>query len=126
MNIIGQVFLILGGIFYALGGFGVFRMPDVYNRAQAGTKATTLGTFSVLVGTMFFMPAWTGKLILILVFVAITNPVGSSTLMRSAYKSGIKPKDLVTDDLYMFYDLSEQEDYQTDEVTEEIINKEVL
>lgn len=91
MEIIGQVLLIIGALFYALGGLGLLRMPDVYNRAQAGTKATTLGTFSVLLGAMFYEPTWTPKLLLILVFVAITNPVGSSTLIRAAYRSGVKP-----------------------------------
>jgi len=91
MTIIGNILLIISGLFYALGGLGLFRMPDVYNRAQAGTKATTLGTFSALLALCFFFPAWTPKLILLLVFVAITNPIGSSTLLRSAYKSGLKP-----------------------------------
>lgn len=90
MNYIGHVFLIISGLFYALGGLGLLRMPDVYSRAQAGTKATTLGTFSALVAACFYMPAWTPKLLLILVFVAITNPVGSSTILRSAYRSGVK------------------------------------
>lgn len=103
MNTIGHALLIIGGLFYALGGLGLVRMPDVYNRAQAGTKATTLGTFSVLIGAAFFMPIWSAKLLLILVFVAVTNPVGSSTIIRSAYKTGVRPALMVTDDLQAFY-----------------------
>lgn len=104
MIIVGKILLVISGLFYALGGLGLFRMPDVYNRAQAGTKATTLGTFSALVGACFFFPAWTPKLLLILVFVAITNPVGSSTLLRSAYKNGIKPEQAKVDALKEFYE----------------------
>lgn len=103
MNIIGHILLIIGGLFYALGGLGLVRMPDVYNRAQAGTKATTLGTFSALIAACFYFPAWTPKLLLILVFVAITNPVGSSTIIRSAYRSGIKPYQASVDELEDFY-----------------------
>jgi len=91
MKIIGDILLIISGLFYALGGLGLLRMPDVYNRAQAGTKATTLGTFSTLIALCFYFPEWSPKLILILVFVAITNPVGSSTILKAAYKSGHKP-----------------------------------
>ena len=120
MNIIGQALLIIGGLFYALGGLGLVRMPDVYNRAQAGTKATTLGTFSVLVGAMFFMPVWTAKLVLILIFVAVTNPVGSSTIIRSAYKSGVEPARAIVDDLEGFYAPNELESIE--DIEEQKIN----
>lgn len=103
MNYVGHVLLIISGLFYALGGLGLLRMPDVYNRAQAGTKATTLGTFSALLAVCFYFPAWTPKLLLILVFVAVTNPVGSSTILRSAYRSGVKPE-LHHDDLEEYYE----------------------
>ena len=90
MNIIGIIFMILGGVFLALGGFGVFRMPDVFNRIQAGTKATTLGAFSMLLGVGLANPSWLIKSLLIIVFIAITNPVGSSALARAAYKRNVK------------------------------------
>ncbi len=90
MNILGYIFMILGGIFLALGGFGVFRMPDVFNRIQAGTKATTLGAFSMLLGVGLANPSWLVKALLIIVFIAITNPVGSSALARAAYKKNVK------------------------------------
>ncbi|RKX48645.1 MAG: Na+/H+ antiporter subunit G, partial [Thermotogae bacterium] len=41
MEIIGYILITIGSLFYLLGGLGVYRMPDVYNRLQAGTKATT-------------------------------------------------------------------------------------
>jgi multicomponent Na+:H+ antiporter subunit G len=88
MNIAGNILIIIGGVFLAIGGLGVFRMPDVYNRIQAGTKATTLGAFSLLLGVGFANPEWLLKIILIIVFIAITNPVGSSVLARAAYKKG--------------------------------------
>lgn len=103
MIYVGHVLLIISGLFYALGGLGLVRMPDVYNRAQAGTKATTLGTFSALLAVCFYFPAWTPKLLLILVFVAITNPVGSSTILRAAYKSGVKPEQASSDALEDHY-----------------------
>ena len=103
MKYVGDVLLIISGLFYALGGLGLLRMPDVYNRAQAGTKATTLGTFSALIAACFYFPSWAPKLILILVFVAITNPVGSSTILKAAYKSGLKPTGMKEDGLNDFY-----------------------
>jgi multicomponent Na+:H+ antiporter subunit G len=88
MNIAGNILMIIGAVFLCLGGFGVLRMPDVFNRIQAGTKATTLGAFSLLLGVAFMNPEWMIKILLIIVFIAITNPVGSSVLARAAYKKG--------------------------------------
>jgi multicomponent Na+:H+ antiporter subunit G len=89
MIITSYILMIIGAVFLALGGFGVFRMPDVFNRIQAGTKATTLGAFALILGVGFAQPDWFLKIAIIIVFIAITNPVGSSTLARAAYKSGV-------------------------------------
>jgi len=89
MSVIGNILLVLGAVFLAIGGLGVFRMPDVFNRVQAGTKATTLGAFSLLLGVGFLNPSWFLKLALIIVFIAITNPVGSSVLARAAHHKGV-------------------------------------
>ena len=91
MNTVSYILMILGGVFLAIGGFGVFRMPDVYNRIQAGTKATTLGAFALILGVGVANPGWLVKILLIIVFIAITNPVGSSTLARAAHRAGVKP-----------------------------------
>ena len=90
MNIAAYILMIIGGVFLAIGGFGVFRMPDVYNRIQAGTKATTLGAFAMILGVGIANPDWLVKVLLIIVFIAITNPVGSSSLARAAYKKNVK------------------------------------
>ncbi len=89
MNIVSYILMIIGGLFLALGGFGVFRMPDVFNRIQAGTKATTLGAFALMLGVGVANPSWLLKILLIIVFIAITNPVGSSVLGRAAYKKNV-------------------------------------
>ncbi|HHH43353.1 MAG TPA: monovalent cation/H(+) antiporter subunit G [Gammaproteobacteria bacterium] len=91
MNLLGDIFLLIGGAFMALGSLGLIRMPDLYNRLQAGTKAATLGTLAVLLGIGFHHPDWWAKLLVIAGFVLFTNPVGSSTIARAALKSGIEP-----------------------------------
>ena len=99
INIIGYVFLIIGALFYLLGGLGVLRMPDVFNRIQAGTKATTLGAFSVMLGVGINHPSWFLKIALIIVFIALSNPIGSSALAKASYKANDLPSNLVQDDL---------------------------
>ena len=99
MEIISYVFLIIGGLFFLLGGLGILRMPDTFNRIQAGTKATTLGAFSLLIGLAFSNPSWTFKIIVIIVFIVISNPIGSSAIAKATYKSKNIPTNLVQDDL---------------------------
>ncbi len=91
MTLLGDLFLLVGAIFIALSGLGLLRMPDVYNRIQAGTKAATLGVMAVLLGIACYYPHWWPKLLVIAGFVLFTNPVGSSTLARAARLSGLQP-----------------------------------
>jgi multicomponent Na+:H+ antiporter subunit G len=88
-ELIGSLFLLGGSIFLFSAGLGVLRMPDTYNRIQTGTKATTLGTILVLIGLAFLHPAWTFKLIILIFFVMLTNPVSSHALARAAHTIGI-------------------------------------
>jgi len=101
MVITSYVFMIIGGLFFLLGGLGVLRMPDTFNRIQAGTKATTLGAFSILIGVAFANPewAWISKIIIIIVFIIISNPIGSSAIAKATYNSKNIPDNLVQDDL---------------------------
>ena len=88
-EIIGNLMLISGSLFLFSAGLGVLRMPDTYNRIQTGTKATTLGTMLVLVGVAFLHPAWTFKLIILVFFVMLANPVSSHALARASHAIGI-------------------------------------
>ena len=61
-------------MFCFLGALGLLRMPDVYNRIQAGTKAVTLGSLSLLLGVGLHHPEWWAKLLVIALFILLTNP----------------------------------------------------
>ena len=84
-ELVGGV-LILGGAFFLFSaGLGMLRMPDVYTRMQAGTKASTLGNLLVLAGLAFFHLGWTLKLLIVIYFVLMTNPISSHALARAAH-----------------------------------------
>ncbi|TCS64698.1 monovalent cation/H(+) antiporter subunit G [Varunaivibrio sulfuroxidans] len=88
LGIVGGLFLVAGAAFLLLGGLGLIRMPDVFNRIQVGTKTTTLGTMLTLSGIAFLHPDWTLKLLLIGLFLLFTNPLSSQVLARAAHRSG--------------------------------------
>jgi len=58
MFIFGTVIASIGTLFLFLGNLGVLRLPDVYNRIQAGTKCTTLGALLTIVGVGIMQPDW--------------------------------------------------------------------
>ena len=63
MELIGSILILLGAIFLFSAGLGMLRMPDVFTRLQAGTKASTLGNLLVLAGIAFYHPGWGLKLL---------------------------------------------------------------
>ncbi|RKZ03099.1 cation:proton antiporter [Candidatus Fermentibacteria bacterium] len=90
LPLIGKIVTSSGVVFLLLGSLGVFRMPDVYNRLQAGTKCTTLGAFLTIVGVGIMEPAWFWKTLVIAVFILITNPISSHAIGRASKKSGVE------------------------------------
>jgi len=102
MELFGAIITLIGSLFLFLGALGIFRMPDVYNRMQAGTKATTLGTILFLFGISIghLECGCFGKIVVLILFVIFTNPVSSNALARASHFVGIKLMDkTMKDDL---------------------------
>ena len=89
MQIIGIIITGIGTIFIFLGSLGILRLPDVYNRLQAGTKCTTLGAFLTIIGVGIMQPDWLSKTLVIAIFILITNPISNHALGRASRKSGV-------------------------------------
>jgi multicomponent Na+:H+ antiporter subunit G len=87
-EIFGSIFIVGGAFFLFSAGLGVLRMPDTYNRIQTGTKATTLGAILILVGLACLHPGWALKLLILVFFVMLTNPVSSHALARASHAIG--------------------------------------
>jgi len=85
LHLLGASITLAGSVFLLLGGVGVLRMPDCYNRLQAGTKASTLGTTLALIGIGFWHPGWLGKLLILAFFVMLTSPISAHALARAAH-----------------------------------------
>jgi len=97
MNIfdITAVILISGGVFFLLiGSIGLIRLPDFFTRSHATGKADTLGVLLVLTGLMVYegLTLNSAKMLIILVFVGLTNPTATHALARAAFLFGVKPR----------------------------------
>ncbi|HDR88556.1 MAG TPA: monovalent cation/H(+) antiporter subunit G [Bacteroidetes bacterium] len=89
MEIFGMILIGIGAAFLLIGSIGIYRMPDVYNRIQAGTKCTTLGSFLTIIGVGVVQPEWFWKTLIIAIFVLVSNPVSSHALGRASRKKRI-------------------------------------
>jgi multicomponent Na+:H+ antiporter subunit G len=98
---------VVGGTFCLLAGIGIIRMPDVYTRMQASTKAGTLGIACIIIGVaIHFGEALTGlEAALVIAFLFLTAPIASHLIARAAYILGVSPWDRnVVDDMAACYD----------------------
>ena len=86
-EIIGAFIVLAGSFFLFTASLGLIRMPDFLNRIQAGTKASTLGSLLILAGVAVLNPVWWPKLLIIFIFIIITNPVSSHCIGRAGYRS---------------------------------------
>jgi monovalent cation/proton antiporter MnhG/PhaG subunit len=92
IEIIVSALLLFGTLFVVLGAVGLLRLPDVYSRMHAVTKATTLGMGGMLgASALFFLslgqPVLGELLTIWLVF--LTNPLGGHMIAKSAYLIGV-------------------------------------
>lgn len=88
MALTGAILALIGSVIFFLSALGLVRMPDLYNRIQTGTKATTLGTVILAIGMCLIHPEWTAKLIILTLFILLTNPISSHVVARGAHFSG--------------------------------------
>ena len=93
-------FVVAGSLFVIVGGIGILRLPDFYSRIHPAGITDTMGAWLVLVGLMFASDSWliTVKLVMLLLFLAVTSPLAGHALAKAAYMRGLKPllgRDLV-------------------------------
>ncbi len=88
MVYVGYIFIFFGVMAFLISAIGLVRMPDIYTRMHAGTKATTMGVILVILGAICIEPSWAWKLILLAVFILLTNPLSSSVIARASHSDG--------------------------------------
>ncbi|MCZ2096082.1 MAG: monovalent cation/H(+) antiporter subunit G [Chloroflexota bacterium] len=82
--------LVFGALFMLLASIGIYRMPDVFLRMSASSKATTLGLILIMlaVAIHFNSVGVTARAIGIVLFIILTGPVSAHMIGRAAYITG--------------------------------------
>jgi multicomponent Na+:H+ antiporter subunit G len=86
------VLWVVGSSFAFLAALGVLRMPDVFTRMQASTKASTLGLGCLLIGAALQfgdLPSIVG-VVCVAAFTFLTTPVSAHVIARAAYRAEIR------------------------------------
>ena len=91
MMILIATLTIAGTLFLLIAGVGIVRLPDVFCRASATTKAATLGVGCLLtaVACYFGDPLVTTRVIATISFLLLTAPVAAHMIGRAAYVRGV-------------------------------------
>jgi multicomponent Na+:H+ antiporter subunit G len=80
-----------GPVFALLAAIGLLRMPDVFTRMQASTKASTLGLGCLLIGAALQLGD-VGSLIRVAsigAFILLTTSVAAHVIARAAYLADV-------------------------------------
>ncbi|MEW9616073.1 monovalent cation/H(+) antiporter subunit G [Shinella sp. S4-D37] len=92
LAIVVAVMLVAGGIFTFLAALGVVRLPDVYTRMHAASKAGTVGSGLMLfaagihsLDAAIFTRALAG-----FVFFVLTAPIAAHLVARAAHEAGYR------------------------------------
>ncbi|MCP8884287.1 monovalent cation/H(+) antiporter subunit G [Devosia sp. XJ19-1] len=90
---IGGVLLLLGAAFTLLAAIGVVRLPDLYTRMHAASKAGAVGGGLILIAVAVLSQdaSVSMRAVIGVVFLLLTTPVSAHLLARASYLSGYKP-----------------------------------
>lgn len=90
-DILTAVLWLAGSGFALLAAVGVLRMPDVFTRMQASTKASTLGLGCLLLGAALQMGDFASSIraVSIGAFVLLTTPVAGHVIARASYLADV-------------------------------------
>ena len=90
-DILTAIVWLAGSAFGLLAAVGVLRMPDVFTRMQASTKASTFGLACLLIGAAVQMGDFASfiRLASIGAFVLLTTPVSGHVIARASYFAGV-------------------------------------
>lgn len=89
-DVVTAALLLIGTFFMFVGAVGIIRMPDLFMRMSATTKAATLGvTFMLLAAVVHFNELGVGtRALATICFVFITAPVAAHMIGRAGYVRG--------------------------------------
>jgi len=90
MQVVGDIFVIIGTVFILFGVIGLIRFKNFYTRILITAKIDTVGVLTIIIGIAIKhgLSFFSLKVLLLMGIVMIVNPLASHMIARSAYLSG--------------------------------------
>lgn len=91
-TLISAALLVIGSLFALVASVGLLRLPDVYTRMHAASKAGTMGSCLMLVALAIHASdvGTVSRALAGVVFFLLTAPVSSHLLAKAAYSVGYR------------------------------------
>ena len=104
------ILLILGSLFMLVAAIGVVKLPDVYMRMHAITKAASLGAILMLAAVFIWHPQWIVGIeaLMVVLFVIFTTPIGTHMLAKVSHHMKVP-----TGEGYVMDEMDEDEEFKS-------------
>ncbi len=88
---VAALIIVIGSLFSLLAAIGLLRLPDLYTRMHAASKAGLVGAGLILlaVALVSLDGAVALRAMLGIIFLVLTTPVSAHLLARAAYQAGV-------------------------------------
>ena len=100
LNIAVATLILIGSVFSLVAALGLLRLPDLYTRMHAASKAGTLGSGIMLLAIMIDSQQIdvATRAVAGIIFFLLTAPLAAHLLARAAYIVGVRPHPSTTYD----------------------------
>jgi multicomponent Na+:H+ antiporter subunit G len=90
-TVLASAALLAGAAFMFVAALGIVRLPDLYTRMQAATKASAVGVVAIMGAIAVALPGAPVMVRagLVAVFFLLTAPVAAHAIARSAHTRGV-------------------------------------
>jgi len=93
ISLLSAFLLLAGALFSLISALGLLRLPDLFTRMHAASKAGTAGSGLLLIAVALDSGEWTIwlKCIAAIGFFVLTAPLSAHLLAKAALAAGLKP-----------------------------------
>lgn len=92
-EVMGAICVLMGIPFFLTGTLGLLRLPDIYTRLHALTKADNVGLGFIILGLAIQSGSWleVARLFLIWFLVLLASATSCHLIAQAAFEKKIKP-----------------------------------
>jgi len=102
-NLVVGTLILIGAFFALAASIGILRLPDLYTRMHAASKAGTLGSGVMLIALAIYAPGHSTvtRALAAVLFFLLTAPISAHLLAKAAHAAGYRLWDgSVRDDMF--------------------------